>query len=127
MKPLKLHLIFFVAMVIMVSGTPLAFAQQEPQKIKARIEMKSGDEVTFFYGGTAIEKCFPVGAVMKVYEKVQAFGLNEKRRIGKVRILSHEGPNYFKAQVIEGRIGPGDVVKLKPGASPAGMACPPMQ
>jgi hypothetical protein len=56
----------------------------------------------------------------------RAFGLNENVRMGKVKITGYVGENYIKAQVVEGRIGPGDVVKLKPGPGASGMVVPPL-
>lgn len=67
---------------------------------------------------------------MNVYEKVQAwhspgFRQDENKRIGKVKIIEYEGEHYFRAQVVEGTMGTGDVVKLKPGPGPAAMVIPP--
>jgi len=128
MKVLKVQLAIFVAIAIMVSGVALTYAQKQPQKVKVKIEMKAGDEVTLFYGGGgSIKEEFPIGEVMGVYSRDRAFGLNENVRIGKVKILGYGGETFVKAQVVEGTIGPGDVVKLKPGVTSAGMVAPPMK
>jgi hypothetical protein len=126
MKALKVYLACFVAIAILVSGAALTYAQKQPEKIKVKIEMKSGDEVTLFYGGGGnIKDEFPVGETMGVYSRNKAFGLNENVKIGKVKILGYGGDTFVKAQVVEGTIGPGDVVKLKPGVGSAGMVAPP--
>ena len=64
---------------------------------------------------------------MGVYSRDRAFGLNENVRIGRVKILGYEGENYIKGVVVEGTIGPGNVVKLKPGPGAAGMVVPPIK
>jgi hypothetical protein len=126
MKAFRILLVCFVMIALLVSGTSSVYAQKEPKKIKTEVTIKTGDEVTLFYGGTDdIKQVFPVGDVINVYERVRAFGLNENQRIGKVKILEYVGDNYFKAKVIEGTMRAGDVVKLKPGPGPAGMVMPP--
>ncbi|HTY26099.1 MAG TPA: hypothetical protein VMC85_23415 [Desulfomonilaceae bacterium] len=128
MKANRTCLISFVVIAILLSGASLAYAQKNQKKIKVDVAMKKGDEVTMFYGGTGdMKEIFPVGGVMNVYEKVLAFGLNENERIGRVKIVGYVGDNYLKAQVVEGTMRAGDVVKLKPGPGPAGMVMPPIQ
>ena len=130
MKGFRILFVCFLAIVVLLSGISPAQAKKEPEKIKVKVTMKTGDEVTFFYGGSDdIKQVFPVGEVVKVYEKVRAwrspgFYLTESDRIGKVKILEHIGDNYFRAQVVEGTVKAGDVVKLKPGPGPAGMVVP---
>ena len=127
MKTFKLHLVCFAAIAILISGISLTYAQTEPAKVKVEVEMKSGDQVTLFYGGSGnIKKDFPVGKVIKVYARNRAFGLNYNQMVGKVKILSFEGENFIKAQVVEGIIHSGDVVKIKPGAGPGVMVAPPI-
>jgi hypothetical protein len=126
MKAFRIYLGCLAAIVVMVSGVLLAHAQKKPQKVKVKVEMTKGDTVTFFYGGSNdIMEAFPIGETMSVYARDRAFGLNENVRMGKVKITGYAGDNYIKAQVVEGRIGPGDVVKLKPGPGAAGMVVPP--
>ena len=126
MKTFKVGLFCFVAVVFLVSGISLTHAQKEPAKVKVDVEMKSGDQVTLFYGGSGdIKKQFPIGKVINVYARNRAFGLNYNQMVGKVKILSFEGDNFIKAQVIEGIIHSGDVVKIKPGAGPGVMVAPP--
>ncbi len=127
MKTFKLLLVCFAAIVILVSGISLTYAQKEPAKVKVDVEMKSGDQVTLFYGGSgSIKKEFPVGKVINVYARNRAFGLNYNQMVGKVKILSFEGDSFIKAQVVEGMIHSGDVVKIKPGAGPGVMVAPPV-
>lgn len=128
MKSLKLYLVCFVTIALMVSSAALTHAQKQPEKIKVKIESKAGDEVTLFYGGSGnIKEEFPVGEVMGVYARNMAFGLNENVRIGKVKILGYGGETFIEAQVVEGTVGPGDVVKLKPGVGSCAMVCPPVE
>ncbi|NSW87666.1 MAG: hypothetical protein HPY84_15240 [Syntrophobacteraceae bacterium] len=127
MRAFKICVGCLAAIVVMAWNMPSLQAQGEPRKVKVKVEMKKGDAVTFFYGGsTDIREVFPVGETMGVYARDRAFGLNENVRMGKVRITGYAGDNYIKAEVVEGRIGPGDVVKLKPGPGAAGMVVPPL-
>ena len=126
MKGSKACFILTVVVACVLSWVSLPCAQKEPEKIKVNVEMKTGDEVSLFYGGTGkIRQLFPVGTTMSVYERNRAFGFNANMRIGKIKVVSHESENFVKAQVIEGVVRPGSVVKLKPGARQACMVTPP--
>lgn len=127
MKALKVHVACFVAFAIMVSGAALTDAQQQPEKIKVKIEIRVGDEVTLFYGRSGdMEKEFPLGQEMGVYTRNLAFGLNQNEKIGKLKILGYGGEYFIIAEVVEGTIGrPGDAIKLKSGVGSLCMACPP--
>ena len=115
------------AVAIIFSCAPLTYAQKQPEKKKVKIVMRAGEEVTLFYGGSGnIKEEFPVGSVMGVYARNRAFGLNENVRLGAVKITGYGGETFVKAQVVEGKIGPGDVVKLKPGPGAGGMVTPPV-
>lgn len=125
MKSLKLSLACFVAVAVLLSWASLNHAQTSPEKVKVEVEKKVGDDLTLFYGGGAkIKKQFPVGAVVNVYSRNRAFGLNFNQRVGKIKIISFEGDNFIKAQVVEGTVRSGDVVKMKPNAAAACMVTP---
>lgn len=128
MNAIRVQVAILIAIAIMASGATLAYAQQQPKKVKVKIEMREGDEATLFYGGGGnIKEVFPEGCVLKVYARNRAFGLNENVRIGKVKIVGYEGDNFIKVQVVEGTIGPGDVVKLKVGTGNCAMVVPPVR
>ena len=127
MKYLRLHVAVCTVVAIIFSCAAFTYAQKQPEKKKVKIMMRAGAEVTLFYGGKGnIKEEFPVGAVMGVYARNRAFGLNENVRLGAVEITGYGGETFVKAKVVEGKIGPGDVVKLKPGAGAGGMVAPPM-
>ena len=107
MKSLKLSLACFVACCRpAVLGIP-ELCTDISGKVKVEVEKKAGDDLTLFYGGGAkLKKQFPVGAVVNVYSRNRAFGLNFNQRVGKLKIVSFEATTLLKRRLSKVRYDP---------------------
>jgi hypothetical protein len=71
--------------------------------------MKAGATVHLFHSGTsAVGSTVGINDILTVYreEPCRTF-----KAVGKIRIVSFDGDNYLKAEVIVGEIRPGDMAK----------------
>ncbi|UFS70148.1 hypothetical protein LPW11_20020 [Geomonas sp. RF6] len=81
---------------------------------KGEVVMKEGGTVHLFHSGTSdVKKEICLNDVIPVYRETMAGGHTTSRKVGKVKVLSYEGEHYFEAQVLEGEVKPGDIVKKK--------------
>jgi hypothetical protein len=78
------------------------------QGIKAEVNMTAGDKVHLFYGGPQeAENMFCIDEVISVYRIEH----EEYIEVGKVKIIRAIDKNNLEAQVVEGNVKEGDLVR----------------
>lgn len=101
-----------------VAVTPMA--AYAAGKVKSEVVMKEGNKVHLFHSGTQeVKKEVCLNDVIPVYRDVPtgyrtakaADQVKTLKEVGKVKVLSYLGDHYFEAQVVEGQVRAGDVVK----------------
>ena len=86
------------------------FPENEPAYLKEEAVLKVGAKIYLFHNGTEeARKTINLNDVLTVYREYPSDISLETREVGKVRILSSLGDNYFEAEVIEGYVQPGNV------------------
>jgi hypothetical protein len=71
--------------------------------------MKVGTNVYIFHSGTSdVKHAVGVNDILTVYREEPCRTVNE---VGKIKILSFNGANYIRAEVVEGEIRQGDTAK----------------
>ncbi len=67
-----------------------------------------------FHSGTPdVRKAICLGDTIPVYREVKVENRYRVEEVGKVRVLSYQGRNYFEARVVSGEIKAGDVATEK--------------
>jgi hypothetical protein len=73
--------------------------------------------VRLFHGGTKEAKeAFCLNETVPVYRQSYERYSRELKEVGKVKITQYSGEHYFDAEVVEGEVREGDIVK-KPSAA----------
>jgi len=99
-----------IVLSLALSAAGLAGAAEK----KGEVVMKQGSTVHLFHSGTAdVKKEICPNDVIPVYREIMAGGHTTSKPVGKVKVISYEGEHYFQAQVLQGDIKPGDIVKKK--------------
>jgi hypothetical protein len=89
-----------------VSPSPIP---EEREETAAKGIKVKGETVCLFQSGTVdVRKTIGIGDVLIVY---QEGGNGGHKEIGKIRVISYEGEDYIKGEVVEGRAQTGDVAK----------------
>ena len=89
-----------------VSWSPL---QEEREEKSAKGIMVKGTLVCLFQSGTAdVKKAININDILPVYRENKD---HELREVGKIKVLSFEGEDYLKGEVVEGEIKAGDIAK----------------
>jgi hypothetical protein len=112
----KLSLLFFLmtplAMTNSLHAVTYPFWEHEQSSPVNETIIKVGSELYLFHSGTEeVEKTIKINDVLSVYREFPPDISTETREVGKVRILSPLGENFFEAEVIEGEVTPGCVAK----------------
>jgi hypothetical protein len=106
MIPLAMAL---VAMALVISGCA------GPQKqVEADVVAKSSSgNVRLFYGGSKEAKeVFCLNETLPVYRETwENYAVITYKEVGKVKITQLVGENYFDAEVVEGDVKDGDIVR----------------
>ncbi len=114
--------IFFIFVLVLAAGfavranavswSPEAVEHEE----KAAKGIKTaGDTVCLFQSGTQeVKNIIHIGDILPVYRENRDHAV---RLVGRVRILSFEGEDYLKAEVVDGELMTGDVAKKEDMAS----------
>ena len=72
--------------------------------------MQAGQKVWLFLSGTPdVKKEICLNEIIPVYREVKAGARYQIKEVGKVKVLSYQGKNYFEAQVVSGIVKVGDV------------------
>lgn len=110
-----------VVMLLVFSALAAApMAAYAAGTVKSEVVMKEGNKVHLFHSGTQeVKKEICLNDVIPVYRDVPAGYRTAKladqvktlKEVGKVKVLSYAGDHYFEAEVVEGRVRPGDVAK----------------
>ncbi len=103
----------FMLPVIMLLGGLLTTGGNgaSPPEVMSELVVKAGQTVWLFHSGTPeVRKAICPGEVLPVYREVDVGGDRYKvEEVGKVKVLSYAGRNYFEARVVSGSVKVGDV------------------
>ena len=82
---------------------------EEHRQVKEKAIMKVGMTVYLFHSGTAdVKMAIKVNDILIVYRESPECKLKE---VGKIKVLSSAGENYFAGEVIEGEVKLDDIAK----------------
>lgn len=105
----------FVALVVLTIGTVTSsISEVAAQEVMNKLVMKAGQKVWLFHSGTPdVMKEICINEVIPVYREVKAGSKYKVEEVGKVKVLSSEGRNYFEARVVSGEARVGDIATKK--------------
>jgi len=84
------------------------------QEVMNKLVMKAGQKVWLFHSGTPdVMKEICIKDVIPVYREVKVGSNYKIEEVGKVKVLSSEGRNYFEARVVSGEVRVGDIATKK--------------
>ena len=96
----------------LVHAVTYPFPEKEPSHLKVEAAMTVGAKIYLFHSGTdEVRKTINVHDVLTVYREYPPDFFPGSTEAGKVRILCPLGDYYFKGEVVEGAIQPGDLAK----------------
>lgn len=103
-------------------GLPLCASAVSPSPIPGELEEKAakgimvkGTVVCLFQSGTAdVRKAINVNDILPVYRGSES---HEFKEVGKIKVLSYEGEDYLKGEVVDGELKAGDIAKKGDAAS----------
>jgi hypothetical protein len=76
--------------------------------------MKAGQKVWLFHSGTPdVRKEICLNDIIPVYREVKAGNNYKVEEVGKIKVLSYDGRNYFEAMVVSGEARIGDIATQK--------------
>jgi hypothetical protein len=82
---------------------------EEHRQIKEKAIVKVGSTVYLFHSGTPdVKMAIRVNDILIVYRESPECKLKE---VGKIKVLSHAGDNYYAGVVIEGEVTLDDIAK----------------
>ncbi len=107
----QLMLLMLPMIVTPSYGVTYPFPHHEAAQINSDAILRVGSKVYLFHSGNECCKTIGTDDVLSVYQEYPPDFSQEVRVVGKVRILCAAGAHYFKAEVIEGKIQPGNLAK----------------
>ena len=101
----------FIAIVAMAAGTVASnVSGVEAQEVMSKLVMKAGQMVWLFHSGTPdVKKEICLNDIIPVCREEKVGNNFKVEKVGKIRVLSYEGRNYFKAMVVTGEARFGDI------------------
>ena len=110
-----------------VSGRPIAGdtvstpeGETELVSYEGKILLCSKPDDIHIYG--TLEDGLKPGTKLKVYRKISSFGdfqktdgvmQTSKTMVGEIKVIGTAGSNYSRAELVKGKVMPGDIVELK--------------
>jgi hypothetical protein len=109
------RIVVFVALVALTVGSVASIVSEvEAQEVMSKLVMKAGKKVWLFHSGTPdVMKEICPNEVIPVYREVKVGNKYKVEVVGKVKVLSSKGRNYFEAKVISGEARVGDIATKK--------------
>jgi hypothetical protein len=90
----------------------------QPASVKSEVmapagkTMTVGDKVRLFHSGNEdIQQFFCVGDIVPVSREVIVYGEANRTEVGKIKVLSYEGPQAILAEVVEGTVMAGNIAE----------------
>ncbi len=102
--------IFLLPVFMLLGGLLTTGAAGAAPEVMSELVVKEGQKVWLFHSGTPeVRKAICPGEVIPVYREVDVGSDHYKvEEVGKVKVLSYEGKNYFEARVVSGAVKLGD-------------------
>lgn len=112
MKALKTMIIM---LVVIFMGGMIAGCQPTVKTevmVPAGRTLTVGDQVRLFHSGSEdIQNFFCIGDVVPVSRETVVYNGVSRTEVGKIKILSYEGPQAILAEVVEGTVRAGNIAE----------------
>jgi hypothetical protein len=103
-----------ITIVALAAGTIASSGSGvEAQEVMSKLVMKAGQKVWLFHSGTPdVKKEICLNDIIPVYREKKLGNNYKVEEVGKIKVLSYEGRNYFEAVVVSGEARVGDIATL---------------